>query len=162
MFYSHTYLYSITSLLDQAVWTNGQLDARLQSLLMSDQNSWFHGGGGRGAGGGGEGGGEGCWQEATNLYPESHEECPEVKCFALWTTHCFTKRIWKIYIYRLTINIFLGFLWERWGEDNFVRPPVISRKTVVMHSGEYFCVNFCNFMCFLIPFLVGFMQFFTI
>ena len=21
---------------------------------------------------------------------------------------------------------------------------------MVMHSGEYFCVNFCNFMCFLI------------
>lgn len=92
-------------------------------------------------GGGGGGKGEGCWQYATNLYPESHEEYPEVKCFAFWTTHCFTKRVWKIYIYRLPINIFLSFLWARWGEDDFIRRPVISWKPVVMHCGEYFWVN---------------------
>ena len=48
MFYSDTYLYWITSFTGSSCldkWATLQLqfvDARLQSLLMSDQNSWFH------------------------------------------------------------------------------------------------------------------------
>ena len=54
MFYSDTYLYSITSFIGSSCldkWATLQLqfvDAHLQSLLMSDQNSWFHRRGGRG------------------------------------------------------------------------------------------------------------------
>ena len=57
MFYSDTYLYWITSFIGSSCldkWATLQLqfvDARLQSLLMSDQNSWFHRrGGGEGVG----------------------------------------------------------------------------------------------------------------
>ena len=53
MFYSHTFslfdhIFSGSSWLDK--WAALQrlqfVDARLQTLLMSDQNIWFHGGGG--------------------------------------------------------------------------------------------------------------------
>ena len=71
-------------------WATLQLqfvDARLQSLPMSDQNSWFHR-----RGGGGEGVGKG--KDADNKQrTESHEEYTEFKCFAFWTTRCFTKRV---------------------------------------------------------------------
>ena len=56
MFYSDTYLYWITSFIGSSCldkWATLQLqfvDARLQSLLMSDQNSWFHRRGGEGVG----------------------------------------------------------------------------------------------------------------
>lgn len=62
---------------------------RLQTLPMSDQNSWFYHVYGRGGGGRSRR----VLTISNELVPETHEEYPEVKCFALWTTHCFTKRL---------------------------------------------------------------------
>ena len=140
MFYSHTFslfdhIFSGSSWLDK--WAALQLqfvDARLQTLLMSDQNIWFHGGGG--------GWKKGRMRTKSNeLVPRKSWRVSWSDVFRFWTTHCFTKRVWKVYIYRLTINNFLGFLWARWGENDFIRLPLISWKSVVIHSGEYICVN---------------------